>query len=438
MTRGPLDADDGPLSPSSSLASSAIKSPISPARSPARFAAQVELPSDDKALTPDEDSHDSVDDRDLSFLLEANIYHPLSQVEVPAPFRRPFSQPLTAASGLSEALSHLTEFLSHCDYLRAAHLAGLMLVSGLVKPTDQRTIFRLLSIRYSCLELSGNVLLAAQEAKSLEDLGSTFYYIEPPHLEDVPEEIIDRPPPKHIVPFHLRIQALRLQSIGFSDPRRGVSSLYDLGAECREHLQSPGLSNDERTLWTARLQEVGFRVINALIEMGDLDCARRAMNTTKPEGNNETSLWNVRKVILCLRMGLLKEAQRVVAGSVSSESEKAILESLIAIADERFDEAASLLRQPEVEEHALLAGLAKQNLAVVYLYQGNIQQAKDILETLVEDGHSFQTLTINLATVYDLTTDKARERKLMLADGIARRQKQVQQAQPFTNADFKL
>jgi trafficking protein particle complex subunit 12 len=379
-----------------------------------------------------------LDDRNLSFLLEPNIYHPLSQLEVPAPFRRPFPQSLTPPSNVKESLDNIDSLLSQCDYLRAGHLAGLVLTSGLIKPTDQRSIFHLLSVRYSCLELSGNVLLAAQEAKSLEDLGSTFYYIEPPHNDAMPEEVVDQPPPKHIVPFHLRIQALRLQSIGFSDPRRGVSSLYDLGAECREHLSSTGLSDADRKVWTARLREIGFRVVNALIEMGDIDCARRTMDATKPSGGDELGLWNLRKVALCLRMGLLREARSLVDSTTCSEPEKAILESLIAVAEERFDEAATLLQQPAIGEGHSLAALAKQNLAVARLYQGNVQQARDILESLVEEGYSFQTLTINLATVYDLTTDKARESKITLAEKVARHQKQAQQARPFTNADFKL
>lgn len=427
-TRGPLDGADDPLSPSSSLASSRVKSPTSPQRSPSR-------PIEDTVVQQPYDP--PVDDRDLAFLLEPSIYHPLSQLEVPAAFRRPFPQPLSASSNVREALEQIDKLLSHCDFLRAAHLAGLLLSSGAVQSTDQITIFRLLSIRYSCLELSGNVLLAAQEAKSLEDLGSTFYYTEAPN-ETLRDENAERPLPKHIIPFHLRIQALRLQSIGFSDPRRGVSSLYDLGAECREYLTSPTLSDEQRKVWTARLDEIGLRVVNALVEMGDIDCARRTMDATKPSSRDQLSVWYFRKVTLCLRMGLIEEAQSLINNIECPAAQKAILQSLIAVAEERFDAAADLLKQPGVEQDASLAALAKQNLAVVSLYQGNIQQAKEILETLVDEGHSFQTLTINMATVYDLTTDKARESKMGLAEKIAQGQKQAQKARPFTNADFKL
>ncbi len=164
------------------------------------------------------------------------------------------------------------------DFLSAAHLAGGILSSGSIRATDIKTIFRLLSIRFSCLELTGNTLLAAQESKALEDLISTFYYYDPPEVPKASsgEEIA---PLEHIMPFSLRLQALRLQSIGFSDPRRGVSALYDLGIECRERVAYPGSSDTDRETWRARLDEIGIRVVNALVEMGDLDCARRTLES---------------------------------------------------------------------------------------------------------------------------------------------------------------
>ena len=384
------------------------------------------------------EQYEEVTDRDFAFLLEPGIYHPLSQLDIPGPFRRAFPQPLPASTSISEAVAQINDLLSQCDYLRAAHLAGLVLISGAVRPTDQKTIFHLLSIRYSCLELSGNILLAAQEAKSLEDLGSTFYYSEPPQDETMTEESADKPLPKHIVPFNLRLQALRLQSIGFSDPRRGVASLYDLGAECREYLSSSTLSSAQRQLWSQRLQEVGVRVVNALVEMNDIDCARRTLDSTKPTTEEELGLWTLRKVTLSIRMGLLGEAQKIVRYSNISGPEKSILESLIAVADDRFDAAIELLTRPTMEHHRPLLALAKQNLAVAYLYQGDIQHAKEVLDTLINDDQSFQTLTINLATILDLTTDRSREMKLRLAERVSKQQSPPKQARSYTNADFKL
>jgi trafficking protein particle complex subunit 12 len=245
-TKGPLDAPDDLLSSSAAT----VSSPTDYREQPTSEA----TPS--RSEQPSKSEFDQVPpsvDRDLSFLLEPSIYHPLSQLEVPAPFRRPFPQPPSSAVKVSEALKQVDELLAECDYLRAAHLAGLVLVSGAVGSNDLGTIFRLLSIRYSCLQLSGNVMLAAQEAKALEDLGSTFYFLDFPKDALANEEIVPDTPPQHIVPFHLRLQALRLQSIGFSDPRRGVSSLYDLGTECREWLAVASLTPNQRLLAWRRL-----------------------------------------------------------------------------------------------------------------------------------------------------------------------------------------
>ena len=381
---------------------------------------------------PDE----SMDDRDLSFFFFLIIYHPLSQLEIPAAFRKPFPPPLSASANVGVALTQINDLLAQCDYLRAAHMASMLLLSGAIRPTDHRTIFHLLAIRYSCLELSGNVLLAAQEAKSLEDLGSTFYYTVPPSEQATTDETADNPLPEHVVPFSLRLQALRLQSIGFSDPRRGVSALYDLGAECRDYLSSPSLSDESRHLWSQRMEEVNIRVINALIEMGDIDCARRTLDATRPMTEGQT-VWALRRVTLYLRMGLLEEARQLISSSRCTEPERLILESLLAVAEDRLDSAIGLLNSPGLEQQQNLLGLARQNLAVAYLYKGDIQKAKDVMETLISDNLSFQTLTINLATVYDLTSDRSQEMKTALVDRVASQQ-QSRQSRAFTNADFKL
>ncbi|KPI44564.1 uncharacterized protein AB675_8502 [Cyphellophora attinorum] len=448
-TRGPLDAEDDPLSPTSSLASSAVRSPVdirshSPLP-PAAITTNTETAPSIATVTQFDGANDSdqpQDDRDLSFLLESSIYHPLSQLEIPSPFRRPLPPPLPSTAKLTEAFKQIDHLLAECDYLQAAHLAGLVLISGAVAPTDQRSIFRLLAIRYSCLELSGNVALAAQESKALEDLGSTFYYSDlPPEAAGDGENAETsgaRSLPKHIVPWHLRIQALRLQSIGFSDPRRGVSALYDLATECRDFLASPSLSEAERQLWGTRLEELGIRVVNALIDMGDLDCARRTLNSMKPAENGSVAAWTMRNAILCVRMGLLGEAKKAVDSAHCGDAEKAILQSLLAVAEGQFDTAIELLQSP-LNTSSNLAALAKQNLAVALLYRSDIRKAREVLEGLVDEGYSFQTLTINLATIYDLTTDRSRELKLTLADRIAQQQHEGQgHGRIFTNIDFKL
>lgn len=438
-TKGPLDAVADPLSfsvtdtPSSpvpaepqstALSQDNLLEPvIRPQPAPARPSAPTETP-----LT---------EERDLSFLLDASIYHPLSQLEIPGPFRRPFLPPPTSDT-ITQSLEQLDTLLSRCEFLRAAQFAGSILTSGTLQSTDSKTVFRLLAIRYSCLELSGNLLLAAQEAKALEDLSSSFYYEDSPERPDGEESDEPHAVPRHIMPFSLRLQALRLQSIGFSDPRRGVTSLYDVAFECRRHLSASTTSSDERKIWSDRLHEVSVRVVNALIEMGDLDCASRTLESMKQIGHVNHALWTTRMVLLLLKMGDLAQAQALSESSQLGAQEKSVIDSLIAIGEGNYDEASKALIHNEARADPAVKALVRQNLAVAYLYRGEVRKSRQLLEELVNEGHSFQALTINLATIYDLTSDKSRDLKMSVVSHIAEQKQSPSHSRSFSNADFKL
>jgi trafficking protein particle complex subunit 12 len=447
-TKGPLDAPEDPLTSSAtSVSSSALpfspqnetNEPIAPAsattQQPAATQQGQEQPS---AQDP---SPTQAEERDLSFLLDSSIYHVLSQVDVPGPFRKPFLPPPRPDTPLSTSVKQLEGLLSQCDFLRAANLAGSILISGSVRPADVKTIFRLLEIRYSCLELSGNLLMAAQEAKALEDLSSGFYYDDLNVEKESDDDALEgrqRKVPEHIMPFSLRLQALRLQSIGFSDPRRGISSLYDVGMECREHLSSPTTTQEQRELWTNRLQEVSIRVVNAMVEMSDLDTAARTLASLKPAKEEDLSLWASRMILLRIKMGDVSGIEQLIESLDVKPQDKPLLESLVAIAQGRFDAASKLLSVNMTRSNAATEALVKQNLAVAYLYRGEILKARQLLGDLVEAGNSFQTLTVNLATIYDLTSDRSRELKGSMASRIASHQQDRIQMRSYMNADFKL
>lgn len=451
-TKGPLDAIEDPLSISGSPSFTPTASTHSTLPKQSRDEVGEDVievssngpqqsqpnPSVPSSKPPQEIVEEPVgEERDLSFLLDASIYHPLSQLEVPGPFRKPFLPPPTSETPIARSLDQLDTLLSQCEFLRAAHFAGMILTSGTVRPTDTRTVFRLLAIRYSCLELSGNLLFAAQEAKALEDLSSAFYYDD---LNQQGETDGDNEPirkvPRHIMPFSLRLQGLRLQSIGFSDPRRGVSTLYDTASECREHITSPATTREQRKLWAARLQEVAVRVVNALIEIGDLDCAVRTLETMKPTRPEDAPTWEARMILLLVKLGDVTKAGQIIKDSNLRRTDRIALEALLAIARGQYQDAEALLK-PEPNIEPSLQALVKQNLAVAYLYNGEVQKAKEALEELVQDGHSFQTLTINLATIYDLSSDRSRELKSSLVSRIASDGNSIK-SRAFTNADFKL
>jgi hypothetical protein len=283
--------------------------------------------------------------------------------------------------------------------------------------------------------------MAAQEAKALEDLSSGFYYDDPhpdKESEDEGSEGRTHKVPEHIMPFGLRLQALRLQSVGFSDPRRGVSSLYDVGMECREHLSSPITSLEQRKLWTERLREVSLRVVNALVEMGDLDAAARTLESLKPAEDGDVALWISRMILLRIKMGDIYHAEKLIQSTALKPAEKMIVQSLLAIAEGRLDEATRVLSENEASIDPAVAAVAKQNLAVANLYRGQILNARQHLEELVDAGHSFQTLTVNLATIYDLTSDRSRDLKTSMVSRIASHQQEKAQIRSYSNADFKL
>ena len=60
-----------------------------------------------------------------------------------------------------------------------------------------------------------------------------------------------------------------------------------------------------------------------------------------------------------------------------------------------------------------------QNLAVCLFYVGKVDETVKLLEGLVDGGRSFHALTFNLATVFELCSERGRERKGELVERVA-------------------
>ena len=175
--------------------------------------------------------------KDFSYLLRPEIYHPITPLNTPTAFRNPARQP-APDTPISELLAR--------GHFRAAAISATQVLTGTgldghhtspPDPTDHATIFSLLYTRLACLTLIDATPLAAQEVKALEDLNSTFYIDETTRL--------------HVVPWELRVLNVRLQAMGFGDPRRAVMSYYDLAREARMHLADAMARHDNsaRELW---------------------------------------------------------------------------------------------------------------------------------------------------------------------------------------------
>lgn len=278
-------------------------------------------------------------------------------------------------------LGILEKLLVEGRFLVAAHFAGSILTSSLITPTDIKIIFSLFYTRLACLELSGNTVLAAQESKALEDLSSAFYYIDSslsPSQQDDQDGDGDGaendPFPRHIVPWPLRVLAVRLQSIGFGDSRRSIGGLYEIGLEARRQVMKSESSDTERKIWIERLADLGIRSVNALVEMGDLDAAKRSLEGLRAS-SQESDTTKMRKALLSLRIGDLDAAQQILDGSHDSK-EAALLKPLLSMSDGRYqdsiDEWRILLEDGQRTDGTLVA----QNLAVCLLYTGQLDEVR--------------------------------------------------------------
>lgn len=307
--------------------------------------------------------------KDLSFLLRSEIYHPLSQLEIPPMFRSSFYNPPIAES-ISASMDTLNNQLAQGHFLLAAHLSAKLLTSPLMRSSDAGLIFNLLYVRLACLELTGNSAFAAQESKALEDLNSAFYYVDA-DFEVGSDAGHHRRSRRsfHIVPWPLRVLAVRLQSMAFGDPRRSITGLYELGFEARREFMQPNLDNAQKQVWKARLSDLGIRTVNALVEMGDIDAARRSLKSLSDPGDISNQ---GRAILLALRIGDLAFARNVLENS--SVLQDGILGPLTAMAEGSYDKAAEQWK-------ALLEGpigpakpMAVQNLAVCLLYSGKLKE----------------------------------------------------------------
>ncbi|KAI2463257.1 hypothetical protein F4781DRAFT_417241 [Annulohypoxylon bovei var. microspora] len=432
-TKGPLDADDGPLasplptqvarfsstqqaSPRTSLTlSRASPAPRSPALS---------------ATAP-------VTTKDFSFLLRPEIYHQLSPLSVPAPFRIPSRQPApeTPIAALLSAGHFRAAAIAAVQALTSSPVSAVAAAAHPpVDPADHARVFELLYTRLACLCLIDAAPLAAQESKALEDLNSAFY--------------LDPLSGAHLVPWELRVLGVRLQAIGFGDPRRAVMSYYELAREARAQAAQAGKMADRQAgaVWRARLEELGVKVAGALIEMDDLAGAAEHLSTLGDDqpstvGGDGIGRLAMSRALLWLHLGDVEAARRCVRGADDeggSTSER-FVGALADMADGEYKVALEEWQalKATLEESGVHDEMVGVNLAVCLLYTGKMAEAKDILEGLVDAGDTSHTLLFNLTTMYELCTDRHKSLKLKLAERVASKQPS-QQGWEKTNADFKL
>ncbi|KAH3973292.1 hypothetical protein HBI26_105060 [Parastagonospora nodorum] len=404
LTRGPLDADgDDPLSAltPANLSPSPLPTRV---RSPAR-----------RALSPQDGSSRGIDDmpsKDFSFLQDPSAYHILPAASIPPPFINPPSLPSPSIP--------ISTLLFSGHYRLAASLCTRNILS--CSPHDHQTLFHLFHTRLACLCLLGEHALAAQESKLLGDLNSAFY----------------RHPltNAHLVSWDLRVLAVRLSALGYGEWRKGIMGYYELARECRENIVKASTSEDEKKTWRARLRDCGIRVANVLVEMGDLEGAGRHLSTLSTDEGDVDKDIAIMETLVWLRVGDIAAARRCLSSATSSTLTNATLTALLHLADSDFEAATTAFRAL-YDEHPDDAMVA-QNLAVCLVYTGRISEAKTVLETLVDQSAPFHSMVFNLSTVYELCTERNRDRKMSLAGKLAARKDGGGMGWEMSASEFKL
>ncbi|MCJ1295689.1 hypothetical protein MMC34_007253 [Xylographa carneopallida] len=336
---------------------------------------------------------------DFSFLLRPSLYHPLTNVNIPSPFRTSPHAPSPSTP--------LPTLLAHGHFRPAATLAASLLTTPPL-PTLPSDIFPLLYVRLACLVLLGAAPLAAQEALALGDLATQLY----------------RHPRTgaHLVPWELRVLAVRLAAGG----AREVAGYYELAREARAEAWKGGA---EREVWRGRLSDLGVRVVGALVSMGDWAAAGRMLRSLRGE-DMEEAVWRGRMGLLYLQIGDVKSAREFIAPTTTPTSTPTaasdhadedayapLLHPLLSLAEGDVERAISQLET--MRAAAPSDPLLTQNLAVCLIYAGRLADARPLMEGLVDEGHAFRTVLFNLATVYELCSEGARGLKLELAKRVA-------------------
>lgn len=291
--------------------------------------------------------------KDFSFLLRPEIYHPLTPLNVPVAFRNSPKQPAPDTP--------LQELLSRGFYRAAAIAAVQELTSSVphapkIDPADHARIFNLLYVRLTCLTLIDATSIAAQEVKALEDLNNRALYV-------------DEVTGEHLVPWDLRVLNVRLQALGFGDPRRAVMSYHELAREARARIGRATADHDNsgRELWKGRLYDLGIRIAGALVEMDDLEGAGQLLETLRDRGDGKVGL---SKALLWLHVGNTDEARKVVGQG--SAGNKVVL-ALADMADGNFEAALGrwrALKEGEEKEDEMVG----TNMAVCLLYMGKMDE----------------------------------------------------------------
>lgn len=234
----------------------------------------------------------------------------------------------------------------------------------------------------------GQTQVAAQEVKVLGDLNESVY------VDEGGKNAVN------VVPWELRVLAVRLQGIGYGDPRKGVMGYYDLAREARvELVRLKGGDSDTARLWEERLKDLGIRVASALVEMGDLAGAAAHLQTLRSEtAGREASF---REALLWLKIGDVDRARAVIASDEEAKKEEQfVITALAKMAEGNYKEAADVWRgmldRVNMERKWEGEEMWRVNLGVCLLYSGQIGEVSVHCVTASAEANANRTCRLEI------------------------------------------
>jgi trafficking protein particle complex subunit 12 len=377
------------LSPS--VPASQSPTPLSPSKSPTR-----------RSIVASEA-------RDLSFLLQPQNFSPVPH-------------PLLPQKAPERTYAALMQLVKNGQFNSAAVLSA-QLITDLPDTSSAEIVFNLWYIRLASLTLIHQTNIAAAESKLLGDLTSPFYR--------------DSASGAHIVPWHLRLLAVRLQALGFGEWRRGIMAFYILAEEVRREVNT-ALQREEKSdtkLWRNRLHELGISVASSLVEMGDLDAAARHLKTLQFNRDSIDSIQSklvLIEALIYLRTGDINSASSCIktladkstSGDLSDDENAAYIRKILnaLIITCQGDHAATLNEWQALNDEYDSDPLIQHNAAVVALYTCDLDKSREGLESMVDssDIPSFQSLLFNIATLYELSTENPQDMKKELVNRVSK------------------
>lgn len=152
---------------------------------------------------------------------------------------------------------------------------------------------------------------------------------------------------------------------------------YELAREARGKVRKA--KEEERTMWKDRLKDLGIRVGNALVEMGDLEGAARHLKTLTGHGVAEEGDQSMqsRLALLYLRIGDVAAARECAEHTLRSQTGEttiSVLRQLLSMAEGEYEIAIDQWTQLRDASSDQDTAMITQNLAVCLLYTGRLSK----------------------------------------------------------------